>query len=75
LFSIAEQDKKLFKGLKKILKDTQRNGTDGLGHPHRLTGNLAGWWGKSIDDGNRLVFRIVNNTVEVAECGTHYGEH
>jgi Txe/YoeB family toxin of Txe-Axe toxin-antitoxin module len=31
------------KNLKKIIEDTQRNGTEGLGHPEALSDNLAGW--------------------------------
>jgi len=71
-FEIAEKEKQLFKTLKKIIKDTQRNGTDGLGHPEPLTGNLSGWWSKHVDDGNRMVFRIIDETIEIAECRTHY---
>ncbi len=74
LFYIAETDKRLFKAFKKIIKDTQRSGTDGLGHPEQLSGNMAGWWSKKIDESNRLVFRIANDIVEVVECRTHYGD-
>ena len=72
LFYLAEREKRLFKGFKKIIEDTQRNGTSGLGHPEPLKGDLSGWHSKHIDDGNRVVFRIVNDVVEVAECYTHY---
>lgn len=74
-FYLAEREKRLFRAFRKIISDTQRNGTEGLGHPEPLTGNLAGWWSKRIDDGNRIVFRIIGNTVEIAECHTHYQEH
>ena len=73
-FYLAEREKRLFKSLKKIIEDTQRNGTAGLGHPEPLKENLSGWWSKHIDEKNRMVFRIVNDTVEVAECHTHYGD-
>jgi toxin YoeB len=73
LFYIAENEKRLFKAFKKIIKDTQRNGESGLGHPERLSGDLAGWWSKRTDEGNRLVFRIADGVVEVAGCYTHYG--
>ena len=72
--NLAEKEKRLFKALKKIIEDTQRNGTGGLGHPEQLSGNLVGWWSKHIDEKNRMVFRILNETVEVAECCTHYGD-
>ena len=72
LFYLAEREKKLFKSFKKIIEDTQRNGITGLGHPEPLKGNLTGWYSKHIDDGNRMVFRIIDDVVEVAECHTHY---
>jgi toxin YoeB len=74
-FYIAENEKRLFKAFKKIIADTQRNGTAGLGHPEQLKGNLSEWWSKKVDEGNRLIFRIVDEIVEVAECYTHYQEH
>jgi toxin YoeB len=73
MFYLAEQEKRLFKNFKKIIEDTQRNGIHGLGHPEPLRGNLSGWFSNHIDEGNRIVFRIVNNdVVEIAECYRHY---
>ena len=74
-FFLAEREKHLFKAFKKIVEDTQRNGMSGLGRPEPLKDNLSGWWSKRIDEKNRLVFRIVNDTVEIAECHTHYKDH
>ncbi|MCL2050636.1 MAG: type II toxin-antitoxin system YoeB family toxin [Lachnospiraceae bacterium] len=56
------------------MEDTQRNGTGGLGHSEPLKENLSGWWSKKLDEGNRMVFRVTENTVEIAECYTHYGD-
>lgn len=72
LFYIAERDKKLFKNFKKIIEDTQRNGISGLGRPEPLKENLSGWYSKHIDEGNRIVFRIIDGIVEVSACYTHY---
>jgi len=74
-FYLAEREKRIFKSLKKTIEDTQRNGVEGIGRPEQLTGNLSGWWSKHIDDGNRMVFRISGETVEIAECYTHYNDH
>ncbi|MCR5095465.1 MAG: type II toxin-antitoxin system YoeB family toxin [Erysipelotrichaceae bacterium] len=37
--------------------------------------NLAGFWSVRIDEKNRIVFRISDNKLEIAECGSHYGDH
>ncbi len=44
------QDKKTMKKILKLLKDIDRNGYDGIGKPEPLTGDLAGYWSRRIDD-------------------------
>ena len=73
-FYLADNEKRLFKALKKLIEDTQRNGTEGLGHPEPLKENLSGWWSKKLDDKNRMVFRIIDETVEIIACHTHYND-
>lgn len=40
--------------------------------PEALRGNLSGGWSRRIDDINRLVYRIHNNIVEIAQRKGHY---
>lgn len=67
-----QQDKKTLKRINQLLKDIDRNGYDGIGKPEQLSGNLAGFWSRRIDDKNRIVYRIVNDRIEIAQCGSHY---
>lgn len=66
------QDKKTMKKILKLLKDIDRNGYDGIGKPEPLTGDLAGYWSRRIDDCNRIVYRIKEDTALIAQCGSHY---
>ena len=66
------QDKKILKRINLILKDIDRNGYEGIGKPEALSGNLAGFWSRKIDDKNRIVYRIRENKIEIAQCGSHY---
>lgn len=66
------QDKKTLKRILKLLKDIDRNGYDGIGKPEPLTGDLAGYWSRRIDDCNRIVYRIKDDTMLIAQCGSHY---
>ena len=66
------EDKKMVKRINQILRDIDRNGYLGIGKPERLSGNLAGFWSRRIDEKNRIVYRIVNNQIEIAQCGSHY---
>ena len=58
--------------IKKLLKDIDRNGYKGLGHPEPLTGDLSGYWSRHIDEKNRLVYKIENDIVKIIQCGSHY---
>ena len=66
------QDKKTLKRINLILKDIDRNKYEGLGKPEPLSGNLAGYWSRRIDDKNRIVYKIENNQIIIAQCGSHY---
>ncbi|MBR0104035.1 MAG: Txe/YoeB family addiction module toxin [Firmicutes bacterium] len=68
----TKQDKKTLKRILQLLKDIDRNGYDGIGKPEPLTGDLAGYWSRRIDDANRLVYRIDGNIVRIVQCGSHY---
>ena len=68
----TEQDKKTLRQIKKLLKDIDRNGYKGLGHPEPLTGDLSGYWSRHIDEKNRLVYKIQNDIVKIIQCGSHY---
>lgn len=69
---LQTQDRKMLKRVNKILKDIERDNYFGIGKPERLKGDLAGYMSRRIDDKNRIVYRIVNNTLEIAQCGSHY---
>ena len=69
-----EQDKKTLKKINDLLKDIDRNGYKCKGKPEPLTGKYAGFWSLRIDKKNRLIFRINNGMVEIAECRSHYGD-
>ena len=67
-------DKKLLKKINRLLTDIDRNGYQCTGKPEPLKGNLSGFWSVRIDEKNRIVFRISDDVLEIAECGFHYGD-
>lgn len=66
------QDKRTLKRINTLIKDIDRNGYEGIGKPEPLTGNWAGYWSRRIDEKNRLVYKIVDETIRIAQCRTHY---
>lgn len=70
-----DQDKKTLKKINKLLKDIDRNGYNCTGKPEQLSGDLAEYWSVRIDEKNRIVFRIIDDILEIIQCGSHYGDH
>jgi len=68
------QDKKTLRKINNLLKDIDRNGYNCIGKPEPLKGDKSGWWSVRIDEKNRLIFKIENDEIEIAQCGTHYGD-
>ena len=69
------KDKKVLKKINRLITDIDRNGYLSIGKPEPLCENLSGYWSVRIDDKNRIVFRIVDNNVEIIQCGSHYGKN
>ena len=72
-FLLLAQDRQLLKRVNQLIADIQRGGTDGIGKPERLSGDLAGFWSRRIDDRHRLVYKIEDDgTLEIVQCRGHY---
>lgn len=66
------QDKKTLRRINALIKDIQRTPFDGIGKPEPLKENLSGFWSRRIDDVNRLVYVVEDNTVLIFSCRGHY---
>lgn len=64
---------KLLKKVNQLIRDTERDPFNGIGKPEPLKGDLSGWWSRRIDDEHRLIYRVRDGVLEIAQCGTHYG--
>lgn len=68
------QDKKTLKRINVLLRDIDRNGYKCKGKPESLKGNLSGYWSVRINEKNRLVFKIEDGAILIAQCRSHYGD-
>jgi len=66
------EDRKTLKRINALIRDIDRGGYEGIGNPEALRGDFSGWWSRRIDETNRLIYRIDNTTMEIAQCGGHY---
>jgi toxin YoeB len=67
-------DKKIHKRINTLLEDIKRNPNDahGLGKPERLKGNYQGYLSRRITSEHRLVYKILDDLIIVAQCRFHY---
>jgi len=62
----------LLRKINKLIKECQGNPFEGIGKPEPLKNELSGWWSRRIDKEHRLVYRVKDGTLEVAQCRHHY---
>ncbi len=65
-------DKKTFKKLNDLIKESGRTPFDGTGKPEPLKGQLSGCWSRRITDEHRLIYRVKDNALEIISCMGHY---
>ncbi|MFF4582854.1 Txe/YoeB family addiction module toxin [Streptomyces sp. NPDC001389] len=68
----ATADPKVLKRINRLIEEIQRTPFEGAGKPEPLKENLSGWWSRRITDEHRLVYRIRDGAVEVAQARYHY---
>lgn len=68
------QDKKTLKKINDLIKDIERQPFSGIGKPEPLKGDKQGYWSRRIDDKNRIVYKVDQNHITIAQCGEHYDD-
>ena len=66
------QDKKILKKINKLLKEIQRTPFVGTGEPEPLKYNWSGYWSRRITIEHRIVYKVKDNTILIAQCRYHY---
>jgi toxin YoeB len=67
-----KQDKKILKRINTLIKDIQREPFTGIGDPEPLKYNWSGYWSRRITKEHRIVYKIKDNTMLIAQCRYHY---
>ena len=65
-------DKKTLKRINKLIRDIQRNKYEGLGKPEALKHNLSGFWSRRITHEHRIIYKIENTFILIAQLRYHY---
>ncbi len=67
-----QTDKKILKRINLLIRDIKRQPFKGLGKPEPLKFNWSGYWSRRINEEHRLVYKIQDNTIPIAQCRYHY---
>ena len=65
-------DKKILKRTNELIKAIIREPFSGVGKPEPLKHGLAGYWSRRINDEHRIVYKIENDSLFIAQCRYHY---
>ena len=65
-------DKSKLKKINELIKDINQNPFDGLGKPEALKHKYAGFWSRRIDHEHRLIYRVVEDEIQIVKCRFHY---
>ncbi len=65
-------DRAMIKRIHVLIEDIQRSAFEGIGKPEPLRHGLSGFWSRRIDEEHRLVYKVENRTLIIAQCRYHY---
>lgn len=67
-----QTDKAILRRVNALIRDIRREPFAGIGKPEPLKFNFAGYWSRRIDDEHRIVYKIFDDEIIVAQLRGHY---
>jgi len=65
-------DQKIVKRINLLIKDIKREPFSGIGEPEPLKYNWSGYWSRRITLEHRLVYKVTDQMILIAQCRYHY---
>lgn len=65
-------DKKLLERINAVIKDISRSPFEGIGKPEPLKNALSGYWSRRLNDEHRIVYKIYDGSMFIAQLRFHY---
>ena len=65
-------DKKITTRINTLIRNIQRMPSEGIGKPEPLKHGLAGYWSRRITDEHRIVYKVENDAILIAQLRYHY---
>ena len=67
-----KQDRKMVGRIDKLAREIRREPYSGIGKPEPLKHALSGWWSRRITDEHRMVYRIEDEELLLAQLRYRY---
>ena len=65
-------DKKIVQRINALIRDIERIPYEGIGKPEPLKHSLSGYWSRRIKDEHRIVYKVENDSLFIAQFRYHY---
>lgn len=65
-------DRKTVKRINALIHDIARHPFEGIGKPEPLKHGLSGYWSRRINDADRIVYKIRDDALFIAQLRYHY---
>lgn len=67
-----DNEKKNVKKINRLIKEIERHPFTGLGKPEPLKHEWKGYWSRHITQEHRLVYKVENDSILIAQARFHY---
>ena len=67
-------DRKVAKRLLRLIDECRKTPFEGIGKPEPLRENYSGYWSRRITDEHRLVYKVSDNELWIAQARYHYAK-
>ena len=65
-------EKKTLLRVNSLIKEIMRTPFNGMGKPEPLKHALAGYWSRRINDEQRIVYKVTEDSIYIAQLRYHY---
>lgn len=69
-----QQDRRMVERINKLIREIQRQPFTGVGKPEALKHALSGFWSRRITDEHRIVYKVEDDALLLAQLRYHYGK-
>ena len=68
----VETDRQMLKRVNRLIQEIVRDPFRGSGKPEPLKHGLSGYWSRRLDDEHRIVYRMLDAAILIAQLRYHY---